>query len=119
MDSGSVSSVYPSSQHPLHNRQKSEAFYFIDNIGMFKNICEQSCYFIVSLTERIGIDAAAALLRRGRLAGPGRAALSPTLSGTEEKTERRQLSLHDFSSFYFSTALFTCPKCLQSDSNPQ
>ncbi len=46
VDSGSVSSVYPSSQHPLHNREKSEAFYFTDNIGMFKNICEQSCYLL-------------------------------------------------------------------------
>lgn len=41
-----------------------------------------------ALTEGIGLHAAAALLGGGRLAGPGRAALSPALRTTEEEREK-------------------------------
>ena len=89
VDWGSVSSVYPSSLHPLHQTvQKSHTFHLKYIIQMFSIFCELNCYLTWRLTEGISVHTAAALLGRGWLTGPGRAALRPTLPTTEGEKAR-------------------------------
>lgn len=85
VDSGSVSSVYLSSLHPLHKTLR-KVKHVTSNITSKSLKCSMLLeQWSWTLTEGISLHAAAALLGRGRLTGPGRAALSPALPRTEEK----------------------------------
>lgn len=86
MDLGPVSSAYLLSR-PLLHKTETELKHCTSRFASTAFALSLTLCCMWTLTERIGVCAAATLLWCCRLGGPGRAALNPALSTTEGQTE--------------------------------